>query len=103
MYKEKFWNIKQYSGYGSPENANSNFKKLISSGSSGISIAFDLPTQMGVGPTSDLARFEIGKIGVSVDTLNDMRKLLEGINLKNMIIIQDFYQLTSQNMQKLQK
>jgi len=83
MYKEKSWNIKQYAGYGSAESANLNFKKLINSGSSGISIAFDLPTQMGIGPESNLARFEVGRIGVSVNKLDDMRKLLDGINLSN--------------------
>ena len=83
MYKEKSWNIKQYAGYGNAESANLNFKKLISSGSSGISIAFDLPTQMGIAPESNLARFEVGRIGVFVNTLDDMRILLQGINLKD--------------------
>jgi len=83
MYKEKSWNIKQYAGYGNVESANLNFKKLISSGSSGISIAFDLPTQMGISPDSNLAKFEVGRIGVFVNTLDDMRILLQGINLKD--------------------
>lgn len=83
MYKEKSWNIKQYAGYGNAESANLNFKKLISSGSSGISIAFDLPTQMGIAPESNLAKFEVGRIGVFVNTLDDMRILLQGINLKD--------------------
>ena len=83
MYKAKSWNIKQYAGYGDAESANLNFKKLISSGSSGISIAFDLPTQMGISPESNLAKFEVGRIGVFVNTLDDMRILLQGINLKD--------------------
>ncbi len=83
MYKEKSWNIKQYAGYGNAESANLNFKKLINSGSSGISIAFDLPTQMGIAPESNLAKFEVGRIGVFINTLDDMRILLQGINLKD--------------------
>ena len=81
MYRERKWSIKQYAGYGNAKESNLYFKQLIRSGSSGISIAFDLPTQMGLDPTSSLAMHERGKVGVSISNLNDMRKLLDGIDL----------------------
>ena len=81
MYQTKPWTIRQYSGFGTARDANKNFKKLILAGNSGISIAFDLPTQMGLSPNSPLAKYEYGKIGVSVNTLSDMRSLLDGIDL----------------------
>jgi len=81
MYQTKSWTIRQYSGFGTAKDANQNFKSLISAGNSGISIAFDLPTQMGLSPSSPLAKYEYGKIGVSVNNLSDMRMLLDGIEL----------------------
>lgn len=81
MYQTKPWTIRQYSGFGTAEDANQNFKKLILAGNAGISIAFDLPTQMGLDPLSPLAKHEYGKVGVSINTLNDMRTLLDGIDL----------------------
>ena len=81
MYKSKPWNIKQYAGYGNAEEANLNFKSLIDSGSAGISIAFDLPTQMGIDPMSTLAKYEVGRVGVSINDLDDMRRLLSGIDI----------------------
>jgi methylmalonyl-CoA mutase N-terminal domain/subunit len=81
MYQAKPWTIRQYSGFGTAKEANENFKKLILAGNSGISIAFDLPTQMGLNPNTQLAKYECGKIGVSVNTLSDMRLLLDGIDL----------------------
>ena len=81
MYQAKSWTIRQYSGFGTAKAANQNFKSLISAGNSGISIAFDLPTQMGLSPSSPLAKYEYGKIGVSVNNLSDMRTLLDGIDL----------------------
>jgi methylmalonyl-CoA mutase N-terminal domain/subunit len=82
MYRTKKWNIRQYSGYGNASDANKNFQKLIKSGNRGISIAFDLPTQMGLNPLNELAKFEVGKVGVSINSLDDMRKLFCGINLE---------------------
>jgi len=82
MYKTKTWNIRQYSGYGSASDANENFQKLIKAGNRGISIAFDLPTQMGLNPLAELAKFEVGKVGVSINCLDDMRELFRGINLE---------------------
>ncbi len=82
MYSKVPWKIMQYSGYGTAEQANLNFKRILSSGGTGISIAFDLPTQMGISPTSEIGKYEIGKVGVSINTLDDMRTLLSGIDLK---------------------
>ena len=81
MYKAKPWTIRQYAGFGNPTEANSRLKSLIESGVTGLSIAFDLPTQMGLDPDNELARAEVGKVGVSVSNLEDMRKLFDGIDL----------------------
>lgn len=83
MYREKVWSTRQYSGYGSAFEANSNFKRLIAAGNKGVSIAFDLPTQMGLSPDSEIAQYEVGKVGVSIDTLDDMRELLHEIPLED--------------------
>ncbi len=81
MYKTKPWTIRQYAGFGNPTEANLRLKSLIESGVTGLSIAFDLPTQMGLDPDNELAQAEVGKVGVSVSSLQDMRKLFEGIDL----------------------
>jgi len=81
MYKSKPWTIRQYAGFGNPIEANLRLKSLIESGVTGLSIAFDLPTQMGLDPDNELAQAEVGKVGVSVSNLQDMRKLFEGIDL----------------------
>jgi methylmalonyl-CoA mutase N-terminal domain/subunit len=81
MYKAKPWTIRQYAGFGNPAEANLRLKSLIDSGVTGLSIAFDLPTQMGLDPDNELARAEVGKVGVSVSNLQDMRKLLDGIDI----------------------
>jgi methylmalonyl-CoA mutase N-terminal domain/subunit len=73
MYRSKKWNIKQYAGYGDAKSSNRYFKELIDGGSSGISIAFDLPTQMGIDPNSELAKFEVGK---SEDKQPEMIKII---------------------------
>jgi methylmalonyl-CoA mutase, N-terminal domain len=81
MYQSKPWTIRQYSGFGAPEDANARLKSLIASGVTGLSIAFDLPTQMGLDPSHELAKSEVGKVGVSVSSLDDMRRLFEGIDI----------------------
>ncbi len=82
MYREKSWSTRQYSGFGNASDANLNFKRLIAAGNKGVSIAFDLPTQMGLHPDSEMARYEVGKVGVSIDSLDDMRELLSEIPLE---------------------
>ena len=86
MYSGSAWKIRQYAGFGNAASANQRFKEIINSGGNGISVAFDLPTQMGIDPTSELGAPEVGKIGVSVNSLEDMRILFEGIDLRNISV-----------------
>lgn len=81
MYLTRPWTIRQYAGFGNPAEANLRLKSLIESGVTGLSIAFDLPTQMGLDPDNELAMAEVGKVGVSISNLEDMRKLFEGIDI----------------------
>jgi methylmalonyl-CoA mutase N-terminal domain/subunit len=81
MYRGKVWSIRQYAGYGTPEETNERFKFLLSEGQPGLSVAFDLPTQLGYDSDDPLARGEVGKVGVAIDTLADMETMFEGIPL----------------------
>jgi methylmalonyl-CoA mutase N-terminal domain/subunit len=83
MYVGKPWTMRQYSGFGSPSEANLRLKQLVSAGMTGLSIAFDLPTQMGLDPDDELSLGEVGKVGVSISCLEDMRNLFEGIDIEN--------------------
>lgn len=86
MYTTKPWTIRQYAGFGTPEQTNQKFKDLITNGVTGLSVAFDLPTQMGLDPEDPLALGEVGQVGVSISNLNDMRKLLADIPLDQISI-----------------
>jgi len=81
MYREKMWTMRQFSGYGSPEETNRRSKFLLEKGQTGLSIAFDLPTLMGLDSDSPLAEGEVGKCGVAIDSLEDMEILVDGIPL----------------------
>ena len=81
MYRSRLWTMRQYSGFASAEESNSRYRYLLEKGQSGLSIAFDLPTQMGYDSDHPLARGEVGKVGVPIDTLRDMEILFEGIPL----------------------
>jgi methylmalonyl-CoA mutase N-terminal domain/subunit len=81
MYRGKVWSIRQYAGYGTPEETNERFKFLLSEGQPGLSVAFDLPTQLGYDSDDPLAEGEVGKVGVAIDTLADMETMFEGIPL----------------------
>ncbi len=81
MYRGRLWSIRQYAGYGTPYETNERFKFLLKEGQPGLSVAFDLPTQMGYDSDSDLALGEVGKVGVAIDTLADMETMFEGIPL----------------------
>ena len=81
MYREKLWTMRQFSGFGSPEETNRRSKFLLEKGQTGLSIAFDLPTLMGMDSDNPLAEGEVGKCGVAVDSLEDMEILFEGIPL----------------------
>src|SRR5205807_1695429 len=80
-YRERSWTIRQYSGFGSATETNRRFRYLIEHGSTGLSTAFDLPTQMGYDSDHPRAAGEVGKAGVAIDSLEDMERLLDGIPL----------------------
>jgi methylmalonyl-CoA mutase N-terminal domain/subunit len=81
MYRSRFWTMRQYAGFGSAEETNKRFKYLLKSGTTGLSVAFDLPTQMGYDSDHILSEGEVGKVGVPVSCLQDMEILLEDIPL----------------------
>src|SRR6185436_8902460 len=81
MYRGKLWTMRQYAGFGSPTETNQRFKYLLQNGQTGLSIAFDLPTQMGFDSDHSLALGEVGKVGVAIDTLDDMERLFRDIPL----------------------
>src|SRR2546428_12544846 len=81
MYRRRPWTIRQYAGFGSAAETNRRFRYLLGQGQAGLSIAFDLPTQIGHDADAPLARGEVGKVGVSISSLRDMEILLEGIPL----------------------
>ncbi len=81
MYRTRLWTMRQYAGFGSAEESNRRYRYLLSQGTTGLSVAFDLPTQMGLDPDHPLAAGEVGRVGVSIASLVDMRKLFEGIGL----------------------
>ena len=81
MYREKLWTMRQFSGYGTPEQTNRRFKYLLEQGQTGLSVAFDLPTLMGLDSDDLLSEGEVGKCGVAVDSLRDMEILFDGIPL----------------------
>lgn len=79
MYRVRPWTMRQYAGFGTAQETNERFKALLDAGQTGLSVAFDLPTQMGLDSDSPLAEGEVGKVGVAIDELSDMRVLLDGI------------------------
>jgi methylmalonyl-CoA mutase N-terminal domain/subunit len=81
MYRGRFWTMRQYAGFGSAEDANQRYHYLLQSGQTGLSVAFDLPTQMGRDADHPRARGEVGKVGVSISSLKDMEVLLKGLPL----------------------
>ncbi|HEX8822087.1 MAG TPA: methylmalonyl-CoA mutase family protein [Archangium sp.] len=81
MYRGRFWTMRQYAGFGTAEDANQRYHYLLKSGQTGLSVAFDLPTQMGRDADHPRARGEVGKVGVSISSLRDMETLLQGIPL----------------------
>jgi methylmalonyl-CoA mutase N-terminal domain/subunit len=81
MYRGRLWTMRQYAGFGSAEETNERFKYLIQQGQTGLSVAFDLPTQIGYDSDHELAAGEVGKVGVAIDTLHDIDLLFNGIDL----------------------
>jgi methylmalonyl-CoA mutase N-terminal domain/subunit len=81
MYRGRFWTMRQYAGYATAEESNVRYKYLLEQGQTGLSVAFDLPTQLGYDADDPLAEGEVGKVGVSISSLDDMRTLFDGIPL----------------------
>ncbi|MBM3783382.1 MAG: methylmalonyl-CoA mutase [Acidobacteria bacterium] len=81
MYRKRLWTMRQYAGFGSAEESNRRYKFLLEQGNTGLSVAFDLPTQMGMDADHPLAAGEVGRTGVSICSLRDMELLLDGIRL----------------------
>src|SRR6476661_2643506 len=81
MYTSRPWTMRQYAGFGSAAESNARYRELISHGTAGLSVAFDLPTQMGYDSDAPIAAGEVGKVGVAIDSIEDMRTLLHDIPL----------------------
>src|ERR671917_1147103 len=81
MYRGRFWTMRQYAGYASAEESNARYKYLLAHGTTGLSVAFDLPTQIGLDSDDSLAAGEVGKVGVAIDSLEDMLRLFDEIPL----------------------
>ncbi|HWH31533.1 MAG TPA: methylmalonyl-CoA mutase family protein, partial [Egibacteraceae bacterium] len=81
MYRGRPWTMRQYAGFATAAESNARYKYLLSQGQTGLSVAFDLPTQMGYDSDADIAAGEVGKVGVAIDSLADMRILFDGIPL----------------------
>ena len=88
MYRGKLWTMRQFSGYGSPEESNKRYHYLLNQGQTGLSIAYDMPTLMGYDPDHPISIGEVGKCGVSVASLNDMEILLKDVDLSKVSISQ---------------
>jgi methylmalonyl-CoA mutase N-terminal domain/subunit len=81
MYRGRLWTMRQYAGMGDAEESNKRYKYLLSQGTTGLSVAFDLPTQIGMDSDSPMAMGEVGKVGVAIDSIEDMERLFAGIKL----------------------
>ena len=82
MYRGRLWTMRQYAGMGDAEESNRRYKYLLSQGTTGLSVAFDLPTQIGLDSDNPLSMGEVGKVGVAIDSIEDMMRLFDGINLE---------------------
>jgi methylmalonyl-CoA mutase, N-terminal domain len=81
MYRSRLWTMRQYAGMGDAEESNKRYKYLLANGTTGLSVAFDLPTQIGMDSDHPLAAGEVGKVGVAIDSIEDMERLFAGIDL----------------------
>ena len=86
MYRKQPWTMRQYAGFGNPHETNQRFKYLIANGQTGLNVAFDLPTQIGLDSDDPLAEGEIGRVGMSVDTLRDFEVAFDGIDLAKITV-----------------
>jgi methylmalonyl-CoA mutase N-terminal domain/subunit len=83
MYRSRLWTMRQYAGFGTAEESNERYHYLLSQGTTGLSVAFDLPTQMGLDSDDPMAHGEVGRVGVAIDTIEDMEILFRGIKLED--------------------
>src|SRR5688572_21849949 len=81
MYTKRPWTMRQYAGFGTAKESNDRYRSLLDHGTTGLSVAFDLPTQMGYDSDAPVAQGEVGKVGVAIDSVEDMRVLFGGIPL----------------------
>jgi len=81
MYRGRLWTMRQYAGMGDAEESNKRYKYLLANGTTGLSVAFDLPTQIGLDSDNRLSMGEVGKVGVAIDSIEDMQRLFDGIDL----------------------
>src|SRR5438046_10650102 len=81
MYTQRPWTMRQYAGFGTAAESNARYHQLLAHGTTGLSVAFDLPTQMGYDSDDPIAHGEVGKVGVAIDSIEDMRQLFAGIPL----------------------
>jgi len=81
MYTSRPWTMRQYAGFGTAAESNARYRQLLAAGTTGLSVAFDLPTQMGFDSDDPIAHGEVGKVGVAIDSIDDMRRLFDGIPL----------------------
>src|ERR1700719_3069357 len=85
-YRERLWTMRQYAGFATAAESNARYRYLLDHGTTGLSVAFDLPTQLGYDSDSPRARGEVGKAGVAIDHINDMETLLRGIPLDRVTV-----------------
>src|SRR5882757_8221729 len=86
MYRSRLWTMRQFAGFGTPRQTNERFKFLLSKGQTGLSTAFDLPTLMGLDSDDPLSLGEVGRLGVAMDTLEDMHQLFDGIDVSKVSV-----------------
>ena len=86
MYRERLWTMRQYAGFGSAEDTNARFQYLLSQGQTALSVAFDLPTQLGYDSSHELASNEVGRVGVAIDTADDMAAVFDGLPLEDLSV-----------------
>ena len=85
-YRKKLWTMRQYAGFSTARESNARYRYLLAQGQTGLSVAFDLPTQIGFDSDAALARGEVGRVGVAIDSIEDMETLLDGIPLGDVSI-----------------
>ena len=90
MYRGRVWTMRQYAGYATAEESNARYKYLLAHGTTGLSVAFDLPTQIGMDSDDPLASGEVGKVGVAIDSLEDMSAPLRGHTARHRLNLNDY-------------